>query len=130
MVPDDTAPDDPLSPEEEAEARLLTPADLERIDRTLLSHASKEYRKVAYVIGRTMLGLREIRVPDRFYSQRVKLLVAAGLLESVGDLNRMRYSEVRLTGEVPITRDRIRVAAAFSQNSKSPCLSVSVPPWL
>src|SRR5262249_6978574 len=99
MDPDDTAPDAPLSPEEEAEARLLTPADIERIDRTLLSHASLEYRKVARVIGWTMMELyKEIKVPDGFYTQRLKVLVAAGLLEADGDLNRMRYSEVRLKG--------------------------------
>ena len=99
MDPGDTAPDASLSPDVEAEARLLTPADVERIDRTLLSHASLEYRKVARVIGWTMMELyKEIKVPDGFYTQRLKVLVAAGLLEAAGDLNRMRYSEVRLTG--------------------------------
>jgi hypothetical protein len=35
-------------------------------------------------------------VPDVFYSQRAKALVENGLLESQGNLDFMRYSEVRL----------------------------------
>jgi hypothetical protein len=51
---DDTDPDGPLTPEEEAKACLLTDADLRRIDACLLSNASHQWGKVARVIGQTM----------------------------------------------------------------------------
>jgi hypothetical protein len=59
----------PLTPDQEAQARLLTPAQLQRIDECLLSHVSQQFRKVAYVIGQTM---KEINgefpgIPDVFY---------------------------------------------------------------
>jgi len=54
---DDTEPDGPLTPEEQAQAHLLTAADLKRIDEFLLSNTSHQWRKVARVIGQTMLAL-------------------------------------------------------------------------
>ena len=35
-------------------------------------------------------------IPDIYYAQRVRRLVAVGELESQGNLEYMRYSEVRL----------------------------------
>ncbi len=95
---DDTAPDRPLTPEDEAQARLLTAADLMRIDECLLSNTSHQWRKVARVIGQTMLALsREFpRMPDGFYSTRIKHLAQAGVIEAAGNLDRMRFSEIRL----------------------------------
>ena len=51
------------------------------------------------VVGTTMMSDGPYRfesIPDVFYSQRVKALVENGLLESQGNLDFMRYSEVRL----------------------------------
>jgi hypothetical protein len=95
---DDKQPDRPLNSEEEAQARLLTAADLKRIDECLLSNTSHQWRKVARVIGQTMLVLdREFPgLPDVFYSTRIKHLVESGTIEAAGNLNRMRYSEIRL----------------------------------
>ena len=99
---DDTDPDGPLTPEEEGRARLLTDADLRRIDACLLSYISPQWRKVAYVVGRTMLDLnREFHLPDVFYSSRIKHLVESGEIEAAGTLNRMRYSEVRVRATKP-----------------------------
>jgi hypothetical protein len=100
---DDTQPDRPLTPDEEAQARLLTAADLKRIDECLLSHTSHLSYKVARVIGRTMQDLRlEFPgLPDVFYSTRIKHLAQAGAIEAAGNLSRMRYSEIRLRGETP-----------------------------
>ena len=97
---DETEPDGPLTPEEEARARLLTAADLQRIDETLLSYTSHQWRKVAYVIARAMEVLhRECSwIPDRFYSLRIKHLVESGVIEAAGNLNRMRFSEIRTAG--------------------------------
>ncbi|WP_425530461.1 DUF3658 domain-containing protein [Xanthomonas oryzae] len=36
-------------------------------------------------------------MPDIFYAQRIRHLVSAGHLEASGNLNRMRFSEVRLS---------------------------------
>ena len=90
--------DSPLTPEEEARVRSLTPAELERIDQALLSHISDKWQKVARVIGQTMLMLeREFpHLPDRSYSVRVKHLAASRAIEAAGNLNRIRHSEIRL----------------------------------
>jgi hypothetical protein len=95
---DDKKPDRPLTSEQEAQARLLTPAQLQRIDQCLLSHVSHQFRKVAYVIGRTMLELdgEFPGIPDIFYGLRIRHLAEFGLIEAAGNLGRMRFSEIRL----------------------------------
>ncbi|WEK97612.1 DUF3658 domain-containing protein [Xanthomonas oryzae] len=40
-------------------------------------------------------------IPDIFYAQRIRYLVSAGHLEASGNLNRMRFSEVRLSRLFP-----------------------------
>ena len=98
LEPDDLKPDDPLSPEEEARTSQLTAADLQRIDECLLSHMSHRWQKVARVVALTMRTLdREFPdLPAVFYSLRIKSLVESGAVEAAGDLNRMRFSEVRI----------------------------------
>ena len=93
----DLHPDPDLTPEQLKLVAELTDAEVEAIDNALLANTSKKWRKVARVVGTTMMELpyRVEGVPDVFYSQRVKRLVEAGLLESQGNLSRMRYSEVR-----------------------------------
>jgi hypothetical protein len=95
---DDKKPDGPLTPEQEAQARLLSPAQLRRIDECLLSHVPHKFRKVAYVIGRTMLELdgEFPGIPGVFYGLRIKHLAESGAIEAAGNLGRMRYSEIRL----------------------------------
>jgi hypothetical protein len=100
---DDTKPDGPLTPEQEERARQLTPADIKRIDDCLLSHTPHQWGKVARVIGLTM---REIYgefpgLPDVFYALRIKHLAESGAIEAAGNLNRMRYSEIRLPDMKP-----------------------------
>ena len=89
---------DDRSTREGTQAPSLTPADLQHIDVCLLSHTSQEWQKVAKIIGSTMTVLRGQfpDIPDVFYAQRVKHLAAAGAIEAVGDLNRIRHSEVRI----------------------------------
>jgi hypothetical protein len=96
------APNSLLTPEQETQARLLTADDLESIDECLLSHTSHQWRKVARVIGSTMavVGHRFPKIPDVFYSQRIKHFVESGVIEAVGNLNRMRHSEIRLADTV------------------------------
>ena len=80
--------------------KQLTADEVKTIDHALFSNTSSKWRKVARVVGTTMMELpcRVEGVPDIYYSQRVKYLVSEGLLESQGDLSCMRHSEVRRPG--------------------------------
>jgi len=92
--------DDPeLSEETEAAVAALSPSDVEAIDRALLSLCHDvHWLKVAYVVGHAMdvHPDRYFDIPDLYYARRVRALVEAGVLEAVGNLRRMRFSEVRL----------------------------------
>ena len=95
---DEFEPDGPMSPEQAAIAASLTPEMIARIDAALLSHARDRERKVAMIVGLTMMQ-SEVRVPglpDLYYAERVKHLVKTGKLIAEGNLDYMRYSEVRL----------------------------------
>jgi hypothetical protein len=94
-------PDTNLSEEDQKLASGLTPADLELIDATLLSECASSWRKVARVIGTAMRSLQHQfpDIPDGYYAQRVVLLVNSGSLESQGNVDHMRFSEIRLLGD-------------------------------
>ncbi|HSS65738.1 MAG TPA: DUF3658 domain-containing protein [Gammaproteobacteria bacterium] len=87
-----------MTPKQAAVAASLSPEFVQRIDHALLSHARTSNRKVAMLVGLTMSdpSLRVSGLPDIFYAERVKELVARGLLIAEGNLEYMRYSEVRL----------------------------------
>ncbi|MEA3490600.1 MAG: DUF3658 domain-containing protein [Campylobacterota bacterium] len=93
---------DPQMTEEQREfTDLLTSEKLEEIDKALLSNAKKNYLKVARLVS-DMLMNEDIHIegiPAVFYSERLRLLVENGFLESQGDLHYMRFSEVRLAEE-------------------------------
>ena len=91
-------PDPELTEEQRALVNKLKECEIEEIDKSLLANASNYWRKVARVVGTTMMELPERvpEIPDIYYAERVKELVRKGLLESQGDLAYMRYSEVRL----------------------------------
>lgn len=97
---DDEIPidDGPLTPEQEVRVARLSESELREIDEALVSHAKRQWRKVAMVVGTTMSSLpnRVPGIPDVFYAMRVRKLVEDGVLESQGNLARMRFSEVRL----------------------------------
>lgn len=95
----DNAIDPELSPAQMELVSKLSAADLVLIDEALMSQVSREWRKVARVVGTAMLSMptRPHGVPDVFFAQRVSLLVDAGRLESQGDLRQMRSGEVRLS---------------------------------
>ena len=89
---------DVMTPEEQAIATSLSPDFVKRIDSALLSHARPHSRKVAMLVGTVMMekALTVPGLPDAYYATRVKALVAQGLLLAEGNLDYMRYSEVRL----------------------------------
>ncbi|CAH0199117.1 DUF3658 domain-containing protein [Stenotrophomonas lactitubi] len=101
-LPDaDDAPDSDahLTDEQRHRIAALTDEDVAWIDQQLLSRCDDQFRKVAYVVA-TAMSLdpeRQPGIPDVFYAGRVRRLVERGVLEAVGDLSRMRYSEVRRT---------------------------------
>lgn len=73
---------------------------IEAIDAALLAAAGTRWRKVAFVIATAMTGPASVPgIPDVYYAQRVRALVAGGSLIAQGVLSRMRYSEVRIAGE-------------------------------
>jgi hypothetical protein len=90
--------DSPMMPQEQAVADSLSPDMVAKIDAGLLSLARKTQRKVAMLVGLAMMdpSLRVPGLPDVFYAQRIKALVDRGLLVATGNLDRMRYSEVRV----------------------------------
>jgi len=94
--------DGTMDAEEEAQAARLTEAELPIIDECILSNISHHWRKTAKVVALTMGDINDnFRLPDVFYSGRIKHLAAVGLIEAACNLNRMRHSEVRHTGDAP-----------------------------
>ena len=99
MTPHDVEPDPPLTNDQVAIVRALTSEQIAEIDKALLANCLKRWRKVAAVVGFTMtdqLMNAFEGVPDVYLAQRIRELVEKGALESAGNLNYMRYSEVRL----------------------------------
>jgi hypothetical protein len=94
----DGPPDTQLEPDEQQVVHRLPPDVVRRIDEALLADCSTHARKVARIVGTAWKALRDDLddVPLGFYVQRVQAIVAAGRLESAGDLDYMRFSEVRL----------------------------------
>jgi hypothetical protein len=95
------APDPPLDARQAMLVARLTQQELQEIDRMLLQQSAHSFRKVARVVGSTMIALpsRIPGIPDVYYAQRVRNLVALGLLESQGNLACMRQGEVRLPAQ-------------------------------
>jgi len=91
-----------LSAEELALVSRLSEKDIRLIDDALVAEADTRWRKVARIVGFAMGKLTRIPgIPDVFYAQRVRQLVEAGRLESQGNLDYMRFGEVRLpSGEL------------------------------
>ncbi len=98
MTDEKPEPDPPLTPEQETKIAQLSEAEVATIDDALLGQASQRWRKVAMVVGITMgeLPERVKGIPDVYYARRVRALVEKGRLESQGNLDYMRFSEVRL----------------------------------
>ena len=97
----DVKPDPPLDVDQSLRVSKLTQDDLWDIDREILAQSARSWRKVARIVGQVIdkLSVRIPGVPDVYYAQRVRHLVEAGKLESQGNLQFMRYSEVRLPGQ-------------------------------
>jgi Protein of unknown function len=93
-------PDTDLTEREQEAVSNLKSSAVELIDGALLSECAASWRKVARVVGTAMNSLegQVPEVPDGYYAKRVAFLVASGKLESQGNLEHMRFCEVRLAG--------------------------------
>jgi hypothetical protein len=78
----------------------LVSSPISFFDTGLMSQASENWRKVAMVVGMTLLSQTEGQVSDLFLAARVNALVASGHLERQGrSAVDMRRCEVRLAQE-------------------------------
>lgn len=99
-IPVDDEDDPVLSEEQQQKAALLSPDDLKTIDIELLKFCIPGWRKIAFIVGSAMGKINHLyQLPDIFYAQRVRMLVAEGKLEGAGNLFRMGASEVRLPSD-------------------------------
>lgn len=90
-------PDTELNDEEQRTVVALSDSQVAFIDSVLLADCATSWRKVARIVGTALTHWPEVaEVPIGFFARRVKALVEAGKLESKGNLDYMRFSEVRL----------------------------------
>jgi Protein of unknown function len=89
--------DPPLTAEERAKVDSLGTEQVQAIDDALMSHVSESWRKMARVVASAMLDVSGIipSVPDGYFAERLRKLVRTGAVESRGDLETVRYCEVR-----------------------------------
>lgn len=94
--PEDRQP----NPEELGLIADLSPDQIQSIDAALLAAAHIRWRKVAFLVATAMTDPDRVRgIPDVYYAQRVREMVANGALAAQGFLSRMRYCEVRIAGQ-------------------------------
>lgn len=88
----------PLTDDQQERVGKLTDEELQKIDDALIADASTQFRKVARIVGMAIGANRDSipNVPDIFYASRVRKLVEEGRLISQGNLDHMRFSEVKL----------------------------------
>lgn len=78
-------PDGPMSPEQQARVDQLTAEEIHDIDEALLANCSHQFRKIAMVVGTAMdAPHHKPGIPDLFYAERIRHLIATGRLESQG----------------------------------------------
>ena len=91
-------PNPALTAKEQSAVAKLTAADLQVIDAAILANSSNRWLKVARVVTSAEDALSN-SYPDLSYvfcAQRLIRLAEEGRLESQGNLEHMRFSEVRL----------------------------------
>jgi Protein of unknown function len=90
----------PLTAKEQSAVAKLSDMDLKVVDAEILANSAHHWLNVTRVVLPTVNRLSD-RYPDLsyiFYAQRLIHLVAHGRLEAKGDLEQMRFSEVRIPG--------------------------------
>ena len=90
-------PDQELSADHIELISTLSEKEIKNIDQVIYSHTSSSWKKMARVAGSAVLELKDNYkgVPDLYFAQRIRRMVNEGALEYQGNLESMRYSEVR-----------------------------------
>ena len=101
MTNEETRPDRALTAAQQAKADSMSANETKSIDDVILAQSTDRWRKVAIVVAKVMhcVDDKYPEMPDVFYAQRIRMLVARVRLESRGNLNYMRFSEIRLSAE-------------------------------
>jgi hypothetical protein len=88
----------PLTAEEQAVIAKLSDADFQVIDAAILANCMDRWLKVVRVVigAEEVLKSRYPGISYVFYAQRLCRLVDEGHLDAQGDVQYMRFSEVRL----------------------------------
>jgi hypothetical protein len=97
----DDRDDGGLTAEQELVVGALSPSEIDAIDASLMSRITERWGKIARVVVEAMQSFEDGRfsgVPAVYFAERVRDLEQRGLIESVGDTRRMRFSEVRRRG--------------------------------
>lgn len=94
--------DQPLTIEQREFANKLSDSELSEVDTFILYHASSKWKKIAWLVGRSLIEFYERypELPDVFYSERVRLLIKNKNFEFQGHLNNMRYCEVKIVNKI------------------------------
>jgi hypothetical protein len=97
----DNRDDADLTPEQLHAVGALSTTEIDAIDAALMAEVTDRWQKIARIVARAMDALgdgRRAGVPDVYFAERVRELERRGLIESVGNTRRMRFSEVRRRG--------------------------------
>ncbi len=75
----------------------LSKDEVNKIDKLLLKNITSQWQKVAKIVGIAMFSspLKTKEIPDIYYAQRIEEMAKKGIIESRGNLQSMRHSEVR-----------------------------------
>ena len=97
----------------ESREEELSESELKEIDCKLLENITFQWRKVAMVVATTMIDFKDnfTDISDSFFAERVKMLAEQGIIESQGDLDYMRYSEVRKTQHIDSKNNKVLTSA-------------------
>jgi len=89
----------PLSTLDIKRISTLKQAEIQFIDDTILSCISSTYKKQALVVISTRQKVEHKlpSIPLTYFSLRIQKMVEKGLIISLGNLNYLRYSELRKT---------------------------------
>lgn len=72
--------------------------DEEVLERELMTNVTDEWRKIAFVVGTTLMKVAEkhgVKLDDSFFHMKIVSLVERGVIEHNGDLSQMRACEIR-----------------------------------
>lgn len=97
-VDDEFDPRDPPPTAEDLAMIASAPREVvAKLDKALMDATSKDWRKMARLVGDAMLELDSVlpELSDSYYAYRLRSFIEAGALEARGDVSIMRFCEIR-----------------------------------